>query len=155
VLGLARRTVAGVLIALAGCCTERPAADPELPPEARARELAAHGQREFDAGHREEGITLATRALVVRLAHYGVERPEPALSFVQLGDMRRRLGQLGWARQSYVRALQLSVPHEKTHRAIVRLAATRLAALYRAQGDAAAAERLLQRFAPPQGGAAP
>jgi hypothetical protein len=143
------------LIALSSCASPPPATEPERHPEARAQDLAARANEEFEAGRREHGITLATRALVVRLAHYGVERPEPALSFVQLGDMRRRLGQLDWARQSYVRALELALPHERTHRAIVRLAATRLAALYRARGDAATADRLLRRFAPDQGGAAP
>jgi hypothetical protein len=145
----------GSLLVLPACAGRSQPEQPEVEPEARARRLAESAQREFDAGRRQDGITLATRALVVRLAHYGVEKPEPALSFVQLGDMRRRLGQLGWARQSYIRALELSVPHEKTHPAIVRLAATRLALLYRAQGDARTAERLLRRFAPAQGGAAP
>lgn len=143
------------LIALSSCASAPRPAEPELPAEARAQKLAARAEREFVAGRREEGLTLATRALVVRLAHYGVERPEPALSFVQLGDMRRRVGQLDWARQSYVRALELALPHERTHRAIVRLAATRLAALHRSRGDAATADRLLRRFAPDQGGAAP
>jgi hypothetical protein len=135
-----------VALALAACAAQ-PA--PEVPiAERSAQRFAAEAERRFDAGKHEQGLALATRALVVRLAHYGVEHPEPALSFVQLGDMRRRLGQLDWARQSFVRALELAAPHERTHPEIVRLAATRLAALYRERGDEKTAERLLRRFAP-------
>lgn len=125
------------------------------PPDAeiRAREYSAEAARRFEAGRRQEGVQLATRALVVRLAHYGVERPEPALSFIQLGDMRWKLEQLDWARQCYVRALELSVPHERTHPEITRAAATRLAALHESRGDSKTAARLLSRFAPQ--GAAP
>ncbi len=134
-------------LALAACASPGPARTPP-DPELRARALSAKATSTFEAGQHEEGLTLATRALVVRLAHYGVERPEPARSFVQLGDMRRRLGQLGWARQSYRRALELAAPHERSHPELVRLAATRLAALYRRQGDSKTADRLLERYAP-------
>jgi Tfp pilus assembly protein PilF len=132
-------------LALAGCAAPR---EPAAPPAAElsAQRFAAEAARRFDAGEHEQGLALATRALVVRLAHYGVEEPEPALSFVQLGDMRQRLGQPDWARQSYIRALELAAPHEHTHPSIVRLAATRLAALYRQRGDVTTADRLLRRF---------
>jgi hypothetical protein len=128
------------------CAACAPRAQPELPrAEVSARQYASEAQARFDAGRREEGIRLATRALVTRLAHYGVEQPEPARSFVQLGDMRWRLGQLEWARQCYVRALELSLPHERTHPELVRSAKSRLAAL----------DRVLKRSARSQGGAAP
>ena len=115
--------------------------------EARAKAFASDAQRQFSAGRTEQGVTLATRALLVRLAHYGTERPEPARSFVQLGDLRWKLGQHGWAEQWYTRALEITVPHAETHPSLVRLAATRLAAARRARGDAEAARRLLERWA--------
>jgi len=55
----------------------------------------------------EEALTLATRALVVRIASCGPDCPEVGLSFVQLGDLRWRRGQRGWAAQSFGRALEL------------------------------------------------
>jgi hypothetical protein len=115
--------------------------------EARAKAFASDAQRQFSAGRTEQGMTLATRALLVRLAHFGPERPEPARSFVQLGDLRWRLGQRGWAEQWYTRALEITVPHAGTHPSLVRLAATRLAAARRARGDTEAARRLLERWA--------
>ena len=144
--------VAGAVVA---CGSPRKSQSPDLPAEAQARAFADRADELFDAGRLEDGLALATRALVVRLAHYGVERPEPARSFVQLGDMRRRIGQVDWARQCYVRALELSVPHERTHAPLVRDAATRLAAIYRERGDSRTADRLIRRYAADQGGAAP
>src|SRR5688572_5304923 len=83
--------------------------------DARAKAFASDGERELSAGRTEQGVTLATRALLVRLAHYGTERPEPARSFVQLGDLRWKLGQREWAEQWYTRALEITVPHAETH----------------------------------------
>lgn len=138
-----------------GCSTRAPADDASSAVDARAAALAERAEHEFSAGRIEDGLAVATRALVVRLAHYGVESPQPAESFVQLGDMRRRLGQTDWARQCYRRALELAAPHERTHPRLVRIAATRLAAIYEERGDRATAERLRRRYASAQGGAAP
>jgi cytochrome c-type biogenesis protein CcmH/NrfG len=90
---------------------------------------------------------MATRALVERLSYYGVERPEPARSFVQLGDMRRALGQLGWAEQSYRRAIELAWPHRDRHRTLASHAVERLALLYDETGRSDRARALRKRAA--------
>ena len=110
--------------ALVACGSRAPGV-PE-PDRVRAEDYAERGQRRFDAGDHEGGLRLATRALVVRLAACGYECPEVAYSFVQLGDMRRVVGQEAWARQSYRRALEVLEPHASTQGEWIRATRERL-----------------------------
>ena len=105
--------VASLVVLASACSAVTPrVAEPE---RSRAEAYADRGQAAFDAGDHEAGLRLATRALVVRLAACGYECPDSAYSFIQLGDMRRALGQRAWAEQCYRRALEVLGPHDKTH----------------------------------------
>lgn len=73
-----------------------------------------------------EALHFATRALVVRIAACGFECPDPAYSFVQLGDLRLLNHQPEHAAQSYARAIAILVPHRATHRAWIDSAQLRL-----------------------------
>jgi len=98
-----RFSTAAVVLALSSCAGSQtqqaraPSAD----------EVATRAQRRFDAGDEQRGLELATRALVMRIALHGIDHRESARSFLQLGDMRRTLGQHAWARQSYRRGLEV------------------------------------------------
>jgi tetratricopeptide (TPR) repeat protein len=127
------------------CSAEAVTRDDLQAPQRAGDGRAARAQALFEAGRQREGVQMATRALVERLAYYGVERPEPARSFVQLGDMRRALGQLGWAEQSYRRAIELAWPHRDTHRTLASHAVERLAALYEHMGRRDRARALRKR----------
>ena len=92
-----------VLLALASCA----GAQTQQAKAPSADEVAMRAQRSFDAGDKQRGLELATRALVMRIARHGIDHRETARSFLQLGDMRRTLGQRAWARQSYRRGLEV------------------------------------------------
>jgi len=94
---------APLLLLLASCAGSQ-APKPRAP---SADEVAMRAQRSFDAGEEQLGIELATRALVMRIARHGIDHRETARSFLQLGDMRRSLGQHAWARQSYRRGIEV------------------------------------------------
>lgn len=98
----ARLLTFGLAVVVGGC-----GASQKPDRAASADEVAARAQRSFEAGDSQLGIELATRALVLRIARHGIEHRESARSFLQLGDMRYALGQRGWARQSYVRGLEV------------------------------------------------
>ena len=100
------------------------------PAKSKSREYAARAELEFDAGRREQGFAWATRALVERMAACGLDCPEVGESFVQLGDLRFRNGQRGWAAQSWARALEVFEPHARTHRAWIDATRARLDAVY-------------------------
>lgn len=117
-------------VALACAVAACAASVPHVPPrdEARAAKLAARADRAFAAGQREQALALATHALVVRLAACDGECPEVARSFVQLGDLRCRLGQKAWAAQSYRHAIDMlerTGTESARRRARARLAACR------------------------------
>jgi hypothetical protein len=92
-----------LLLALASCA----GAQTQQAKAPNADEVATRAQRSFDAGDEQRGLELATRALVMRIARHGIDHRETARSFLQLGDMRRTLGQRAWARQSYRRGLEV------------------------------------------------
>lgn len=94
--------------------------------EARAVTYAERADASFRAGEREQAFSLATRALVVRLAACGYDCPEVGVSFVQLGDLRLENGQAGWAAQSYRKALEVFEPHRKSHAKWIRATVARL-----------------------------
>ncbi len=106
-------------------CASTPPRVPEKE-EARARTYAERADERFSAGDREAGFELATRALVVRLAACGYDCPEVALSFVQLGDLRLKNGQRGWAKASYRRALSVLEPHKATQSTLIEAVEARL-----------------------------
>jgi hypothetical protein len=119
------RRVCTFLFGLGLACAPAPPRVPDAD-EARAEAYARRADERFDAGARQEGFELATRALVVRLAACGYDCPEVGVSFVQLGDLRLRNGQAAWAAQSYRKALEVLLPHEKSHAKWIRAAAERL-----------------------------
>ncbi len=80
--------------------------------EERARDWSVRATQAETRGDLAQALALATRALVARLAECGFGCPEPAYSFVQLGDLRRKNGQHAWAAQSYHRALTILRAHE-------------------------------------------
>lgn len=96
--------VAATIGGAVGCA---PAGKPTEPARPSAEDYAARAAEAEAQGELEMALTLATRALVLRLARFGPHHPDVARSFLQLGDLRRRKGQLPWARQSYVRALEV------------------------------------------------
>jgi hypothetical protein len=100
---LTRFSSAVLLLALESCA----GAQKQQAKTPSADEVAARAQRSFDAGDEQRGIEQATRALVMRIARHGIDHRETARSFLQLGDMRRTLGQRAWARQSYRRGLEV------------------------------------------------
>ena len=78
-------------------------------------------------GDLPSAIHFATGALVVRIAACGYECPEPAYSFVQLGDLRLQNRQPEHAAQSYARAREILEPHSATHREWIDAVEVRLA----------------------------
>jgi len=97
------------------------------PDELRARDYARRADATFRDGHAREGLSLATRALVVRIAACGFECPEVGMSFVQLGDFHLANGEFEWAAQCYRKALEVLAPHEASHGAWLAAARQRLA----------------------------
>lgn len=126
------------VLALTACGGEPRRA--RLPDDVRARsaEYSRLAAASFAAGEREAAFRLATRALVARIAACGLDCPEVAESFVQLGDLRQRNGQREWAAQSYRRALEILEPHATTHRAWIDATRARLESVrpVAAPGDA-------------------
>jgi hypothetical protein len=116
------------MIGLIGCASS-PSAAPRIPEPERSRALdySRRGVEAFRAGEHGRGLQLATAALVVRLAACGYECAEVGHSFVQLGDMRYQLGQLGWAAQSYKKALEVLHPHAGTEAEWIAATQARLA----------------------------
>jgi hypothetical protein len=98
------------------------------PQASEARRFAAAADAAYDSGEQQRGLALATRALLLRLGACQPPCPEAAESFIQLGDMRRRQGQLGWAAQSYRRALSIAEPHGEHANMLTRAARDRLMA---------------------------
>lgn len=104
-----------VVLATSWGCAATPS--PSVPPdvERRAQHYAAAANDLFSRGERKLAFELATRALVVRLAACGVACPEPAASFLQIGDLRLENGQPDWAAQAYSRGLEILAPFRATH----------------------------------------
>ncbi len=115
------------MIGLIGCARS-PSATPHVPQPDRSRadDYEQRGAEAFGNGEHARGLQLATAALVVRLASCGYDCAEVGHSFVQLGDMRYRLGQLGWAAQSYKKALEVLEPHAGTEAEWIAATRTRL-----------------------------
>lgn len=115
-------------LALLCCSCAAPSAAPRIPTAQaeRAERYAAEADAQARGGRLEDALSLATRALVVRIAACGLECPEVGLSFIQLGDLRRRKGQLGWAAQSYRRASESLSAHGDTHGSALERARARL-----------------------------
>lgn len=93
-----------------------------------ADRYASDADAAFQAGDSQAALALATRALVVRQAELGPDHPEVARSFLQLGDMRRALGQRSWAAQSYRKAIEILEPHAESHAELLSAARARLEA---------------------------
>ena len=117
---MARRIRVLACLLLGGC-----AAVPRVGQADRAR-AEAYAARARVATGLPEALHFATRALVVRIAACGFECPDPAYSFVQLGDLRLLNHQPEHAAQSYARAVAILLPHRATHRAWIESARLRL-----------------------------
>jgi hypothetical protein len=117
-----RHRLALCALALSACAAQPPARE-RARDEERAQTYASRADAAKERGDTETALTLATRALVVRIARCGPDCPEVGVSFVQLGDLRWQNAQRGWAAQSYARALELFALNPKPYAAWI--AATR------------------------------
>jgi hypothetical protein len=123
----AGKPLVGIAVVLVACVQPQPPPSVPVDVERQAAEYTRRADEHFAAGEREVAIGLATRALLLRLAACGFDCPEPAASFLQLGDLRQANGQPAWAVQLYARALEILEPHTSTHGAWIAALEERLA----------------------------
>lgn len=116
--------VIALSLGLAACGARNGASEE---PRSRALRFEERSRALARSGDLSSALHFATGALVVRIAACGYECPEPAYSFVQLGDLRLRNGQPEHAAQSYARAREVLAQHRATHREWIDAVEARLA----------------------------